>query len=98
MGPPIPEIYLKSFTLPAAVRFSVCLEAGDFRRGRMHRHHGAGEIGQQQIVQNLGADLAGFAVGADHGDHARLEERAQAAGNSRLLHDFVQVFLDRLTA
>ena len=47
----------------------------DLRGARMHRHDRAGEARRDEIVQDLRADLAALAIGADDRHHARLEER-----------------------
>ena len=66
----------------------------DGLRLRVHRIDGAGEGVREEVVEDLPADGAALAAGADHGDGAGGEERVQvqhgagypAAGNAPSTH------------
>ena len=51
----------------------------------MNRHQRAGKAGDQQVVQNLGAELVALAAGADDGHRPRLEETRELAAYSCVL-------------
>ena len=59
-------------------------EAFDLRGRRVHRRNRSAESGGHQVVENLGADLAPFAIGANHGDPAGFEERLHRGRGRRL--------------
>ena len=52
--------------------------------GRMHRVDYSLVLAEQQIVQNLAADLARLGGGADHGDRFRMKNRIQR-GDAKIL-------------
>ena len=59
-------------------------ESLDFAGRGVNGNDGAGKSGRAQVVQNFSTDLAAFAIGADHRNRSRLEERLHRRGRGQL--------------